>query len=129
MSRQLVIIHLPTHPLGRLFRQWVYTIDQYAFRNTDIDELIIPESVTSIGYEAFKDVYFEKVVLLSNPSISSYAFYNANKAYFISPLPITTTGKPFDKQLSRIARISIRILMAIMTVMIRFLTTALKGRL
>ena len=58
-----------------------YVINQYAFEmNNNISEIIIPNSVTSIGTYAFnKCLFLEKITIPSSVThIGSYAFYNCN---------------------------------------------------
>ena len=64
----------------------VQTIDQFAFWECPVTEIILPESITSLGDSIFSNVYtLTTVYVLSNtpPSVSDKLFYTNNNLRYI----------------------------------------------
>lgn len=75
----------------------VTTIGDDAFKNSGLNEAVIPNSVISIGYDSFANCENIEYVTLGNSvtTINGYAFYNCTNSNFTSiiiPSTVTSIG-------------------------------------
>ena len=72
----------------------VTTIGKQAFRDNDLTSVVIPDSVTTIGNSAFESNNLTSVVIPNSvTTIGNYAFYSNNLTSVVIPDSVTTIGK------------------------------------
>ena len=88
----------------------VKTIYNEAFKNSDITEVIIPDSVTKIGDSAFSMCYSLTNVTISNSvtTIGSHSFYNCNRLTSVTiPVSVTSIGDSAFRSCHRLTSVTI----------------------